>query len=234
MSSIKNRIIEHNKLNKLIFKEETHKYFVNGKEFISVTTKKQKYFPFKVNEVSRTVAERNWTTEDEVKEGWTIIAKNGSYIHELADRYCRKEKLNSEEINKIQHVKKFFGEHPEFEIVASEIQIFSSKYKVAGTIDLILRNTTNNRLYTIDWKTSSKDINKNDIWEMAKTPFKTIPNNKFYQYSLQLWAYNTILKEEYGIQVWDSLIIHLKNDFVSYVEIEPAQMIYEAEKLLMI
>jgi len=69
---------------------------------------------------------------------------------------------------------------------------------------------------------------------MAKRPFNTIPKNKFYQYSLQIWTYNTILKEEYGIQIWDSLVIHLKNDYKSYVKIEPITMLYEAEKLLML
>lgn len=234
MNSILNKILTHNKENNLEFIEETHKYYVNKKEFISVTTKIGKYFPFKVDEVSRKVAEKNWTTEDEIKENWSILTKNGSHIHKLAEKYLNKEKLSEFELEKIEHVRNFLKEHEEFEIIASEIQIFSKKYQVAGSIDLIVRNRDTNRLFTIDWKTSNKEINKNDIWEMAKRPFNTIPKNKFYQYSLQIWAYNTILKEEYGIEVWDSLIIHLKNDYKSYVKIEPITMLYEAEKLLML
>lgn len=202
MNSIKQKILTHNKNNNLKFIEETHKYFIdNNLELISVTTKKQKYFPFKKEHVSREVAERNWTSEDEVLEEWNILAKNGSYIHKLAEKYCNKEQLSQDELNKIQHVIKYFKEHPEYEIIGTEIKIFSRKYQVAGTIDLIIKDNFTGRLFTIDWKTSRKEINKNDVWEMAKSPFQNLPNNKFYQYSIQIWTYNTILKEEYNIEI---------------------------------
>jgi len=149
MNSILSKILAHNKENNLEFIEESHKYYVNKKEFISVTTKIGKYFPFKVDEISRKVAEKNWTTEDEVKETWDLLAKNGSHIHKLAEKYLNKEKLSKFELEKIEHVINFLEEHEQFEIIASEIQVFSKKYQVAGSIDLIVRDRNTNRLYTI-------------------------------------------------------------------------------------
>ena len=58
-----------------------------------------------------------------------------------------------------------------------------------------------------------------------------IPNNKFYKYSLQLAVYMLILKEEYGIEIYDAFMVHLRNDG-SYLKIEPIGMLYEGQMLL--
>lgn len=231
MNEISQKIFSHNQNNNLKFVEQTHKYFINSEEYISVTTKIQKYFPFKRDEVSKIIAEKNWTTEKEVTDEWDALTKNGSAIHELIEQYLKNENLG-DKLQYINHAITFLQDHKEFEIIASEIRVFSKKYKVAGSIDLIVKDKSTNKLYTIDWKTSRKDINKSDFWEMGKKPFNKIPKNKFYQYSLQLSTYNKILKEEYGVEIWDSYIVHLKNDFKTYLKIEPMNMDYESEILL--
>ena len=233
MNQILKTILERNEKFDLKFEEETHKYFIlNNIELISTTTKLNKYFPFNREKISREVAERNWVCEDEVLDEWEILAKNGSYLHLLAERYANGKKLSEENLKHINHIIKFFKENPNYEVLGTEIKIFSKKYSIAGTIDLLLKEKQTNRIYTLDWKTSRREILKDDIWEMAKKPFEKIPNNKFYKYSLQIWIYNEILKEEYKIDVWDSLIVHLKSDLKTYRIIEPCQMSYEAKEFL--
>ncbi len=228
MDEIKETILKHNEKYNLRFIKKTHQYFIqNNLELISVTKKKELYFPFEKDKISRELALKNFSSQEEILSNWSLLAEYGSYIHDLADKYVNNLPLTKIELNQINHIINFFKENSNFEIIASEIKIFSLKYKIAGTIDLILRDKNNNKIYTLDWKTSQKEIEKNDIWQMAKYPFKTIPNNKFYQYSLQIWVYNLILKEEYGIEVYDSLIIHLKNDSNSYRLIIALNMEYE-------
>lgn len=232
MSSIQEKIVRHNEKFKLKFIEESHEYFIeDNKKLLSVTTKISQFFPFNQKKISREVAMKNWTCEDEVLEEWKILRDNGSYIHQLAEKYCKDDKLTEDEKQKIQHVINFFKENLDYEIVASEIQMFSKKYNVAGTVDLIVKDKKNKRLYIVDWKTSRKEIDKNQIFSMAKRPFEHLPNNKFYLYSMQLACYVTILKEEYGIEVWDSYIVHLRYDG-TYSIIEPVNLLYEAEELL--
>lgn len=224
-------ILSHNKQNKLRFLKEVHKYLIDENlELQSVTQKKSKYFPFNVKKVARQVALRNWTVEEEIIQFWNSLRDYGTKIHDLAQKVSENQNLSLEEKEKIKSVIKFFKDHPQFEVILAEIPIFSRKYKMAGTIDLIVKDTNTNNLFTIDWKTSQKQIKKNDIWHMAKAPFEELPNNKFYNYSLQLSTYNLILKEEYNIQIYDSLIVRLLED--NYEIIEPINMDCEAEELV--
>ncbi len=229
MNNILNKIIDHNSKNNLKFIEESHSYFLGEKELLSVTQKISKFFPFNAKKISRDVAERNWVTEDEILYGWEVLRHNGSYIHILAEKYCKEQELSSKEKEVIKAVIFFFDDNPEYKIIASEIKIFSSKYSIAGTIDLILE--IDGKLWIVDWKTSNKTIDKKQIFSYAKEPFSALPNNKYNIYSLQLSVYSRILKEEYGIEIWDSCFVHLKPDGTYQVH-DRIVLDYEAEELL--
>jgi len=183
LKEIKKIILEKNKKFELKFDEENHKYFIeNNLELLSVTSKISKFFPFDFKKVSRVVAEKNWVTENEVQDEWNSLRDYGSYIHELAEKYCNNEELDKNELDDIVHVIDFFEDHKNYEIIASEIQIFSKDFGVAGTIDLILKDKETNRLFIVDWKTSRKNIDRKQVWNYAKKPFEELPNNKFYSY----------------------------------------------------
>jgi CRISPR/Cas system-associated exonuclease Cas4 (RecB family) len=231
MNLVKSNILKHNLENGFRFIEDEHKYYVGDQEYISVTTKLGKYFVFNKKKISREVAYRNWVTEEEVISDWDYRRDSGRYIHELANKYLENKDLKTDELNLILHVIDFIKEHPEFEIVASELGIFSKKYAIAGTIDLILKDKHTNKLYTLDWKTSRKSIAKNEYFTMARDPFTYLPNSKLYLYSMQLWAYNLILAEEYGIEIWDSIIVHLQ-DNSKYIKIVSRDLRTEAKHFL--
>lgn len=233
MSSIKSKIFEHNSKHNFKFIDDEHKYLVNTEEYISVTTKLSKYFVFNKQKISREVALRNWTTEDEVISDWDYRRDMGSYTHELANKYIEGETMTQDELEVITHIIDFLNEHKEFEIIASELGIFSSKYKIAGTIDVILKEKSTGRYFTLDWKTSRKSIAKNEYFTMAREPFRHLPNSKLNMYSMQLWAYNLVLKEEYGIEIWDSFIVHLQ-DSKKYIKIIPRDLRTEVEQFLLL
>ncbi|MCB9362148.1 PD-(D/E)XK nuclease family protein [Candidatus Woesearchaeota archaeon] len=234
MDGVKASIESHNRKNKLRFDPESHTYAIKNNQVLpSVTERISSYFPFDLSRASRMVAEKQGVYQDEVLEYWEYLRNAGTRVHELAERYCSNQDISPQELEYIRHVRDFFKEHPEFEIIDAEVKIFSQKFLTAGTIDLIYRNRGNGRLHILDWKTSQKEITKNSHFNTGKSPFSHIPNNKFHIYSLQLAAYMHILKEEYGIEIWDSMIVHLKDD-QTYTKIEPMNLLCEAEELLSI
>ena len=112
MDKIKNIILKKNKRLNLQFEENKHIYSIlNNIKLSSVTTKISKYFPFDAKLVSREIAEKNWTTEEEILNNWEILRQNGSYIHNLAEKYCNNKKLNSKELELISNIIKFFKEN---------------------------------------------------------------------------------------------------------------------------
>ena len=76
---------------------------------------------------------------------------------------------------------------------ASEKIIFSERLKLCGTADIILRHKKTNRLYLLDFKTSSEISKKNKFGKFAYHPVTHLPDNNYTQYSLQLNAYRKLL-----------------------------------------
>ena len=226
------KIKEHNKKHNLKFDEENHAYTIlDGIKLDSVTTRLKDFFPFDAKEIAKKVGEIRGIEPEAILEDWERIRENGTHTHFLAEKLCNGDKLCTEELEKVKHVALFLADHPHFKILGSEIRVFSRKYKAAGTVDIMLLNEENDKLYLLDWKTSSKEIEKEQCWENAKGVLKDLPHNKFYQYSMQVAVYTYILKQEYGIQVYDSLLVHLRDD-QTYRVIEPTDLLMFAEDVL--
>jgi CRISPR/Cas system-associated exonuclease Cas4 (RecB family) len=222
------KISRHNKENNLEFNKEEHKYFVNGVEFQSVTKFLKNFFPFDRKRIARQIAEKTFTTEDEILESWDKVKDNGAFVHDLIDKFCKKQELSKEELNKLQGVLKFFKEN-NYEIITSEIKVFSTKLKLAGTIDLIAMDKLGN-LFIIDWKTNRKFIDKKEVFEMARKPLEEFSNNKFYQYSFQLSLYRLILEYEYKINIYDSFLVQINEE--DYQIINTLDLTYDVKELL--
>ncbi|MEK6828038.1 MAG: PD-(D/E)XK nuclease family protein [Nanoarchaeota archaeon] len=226
------KISKHNKEFNLKFDEDNHRYTIlKDIQLDSVTTRLKDFFPFDAEKVAREVAARRGVNHKQILEDWEKIRDNGTHTHFLAEKLCNGNKLCAEDLAKVKHVIQFLEDHPHFKILGCEIIIFSKKHKLAGIVDLILLNNKNSKLYILDWKTSNKEIEKDQYWDMAKGKLKELPHNKFYQYSLQVAVYMAILKLEYGIEVYDSLLIHLKND-QTYRVIEPTDLLMYVQEVL--
>jgi CRISPR/Cas system-associated exonuclease Cas4 (RecB family) len=206
-------INKRNKESNLQFNEAEHIYTIEGSIVLeSVTTKLKKFFPFDLEAISKKVASIRGVTQDEIKAMWKKTADDGTEVHLLAEKYSLGQDLSDEELGKIKHAIAFFKKNDHLEILGCEVQLFSKKYGVAGTADLMVRNKENNKIYVLDYKTCNKEIKKDDIYHMAQGVLKDFPNNKFYNYSMQVSVYSHLLKEEYGIEVYKSMLVHLKKD----------------------
>lgn len=236
LKEIKKKILEKNSKYNLVFNEEKHIYKITSNdvdiELPSVTTLISRYFPFRKKKIAQIVADKNWTTSNDVINYWSSLSDFGTYIHLIVEKYCNGEKLSLHDESMLDGLKKFFEDYNYFEIIAVELRLFSLKYHTAGTIDLLVKDKRNNRLITIDWKTSKKSISRKEVYGFGLKPFNYIESGKFFIYSLQVWGYNLILKEEYGIEIYDSLIVRLLPD--SYEIIEPYCMLDDIEELFLL
>jgi len=221
--------------NKLEFIDDTHEYFIEDKKskLTSVTTLLSEYFPFDADKIAEFLAGRRFVSKEEILDEWRERQEYGSFIHNTVEDYIKNKKPSNDSYEHIRHGIEFLNSIQEsHEIIGSEIVVFNSEFNIAGTIDLIIKEKETGKILTIDWKTGQKDIEKNDVWDYCKSPLNEIPNNKFYKYSMQLCMYNMILKETYGIDIWDSYILHLRDDGENYDKHECINLDYEVELIL--
>jgi ATP-dependent exoDNAse (exonuclease V) beta subunit len=213
MNEIIKKIKDHNTKHNFSFNEKYHIYTIlNGTRLESVTTKLKKFFPFDAKKISKKVAEIRGISQEEVLLEWKKTADTGTKIHLLAEKFCKGETLTKEELERIKHAVMFFKHNPHLEILGTEVSVFSKEHKIAGTVDLIVKNKQNDKIYLLDYKTCKKEIKKEEHFENALGVLSDFANNKFYNYSMQVSIYSHILKNEYDIPVYDSMLLHLRND----------------------
>lgn len=205
------------------FSPDKHRYTVDGVYYPSVTGVVKKYKkPFDREGISNRVAKREGKTQEEVLAEWSKKGKKatdlGTEVHELIEAYWRGQHPMIEGHVYSDEAKKRFSAFlafrqeklPNIEPVEPELKVFSRKYKVAGTIDLLAFNKRDGHLYIFDWKTNKEfrtDTGK--AWDQLLPPFEDLDENELNNYSIQLSMYKVILKEEAGIDVAGIALIHL-------------------------
>lgn len=228
MQTIINKI---NEKHDLTFNAKTHTYYANNEELDNVTTYLQTIFPFNKEKISKAVAQKTGKTQKTILKQWEKQTRHGTKTHNLIQKHLQRNNLSIKEKKEIANAINFFKENENWEIKAIEAKIFSKQHKIAGTVDLILKNTENNKYYLADWKTSKKTIQKNKAYKKAKKPFHYLPSNKFHKFSMQLSLYQAILQHQYDISIYDTFVIHLKRD-KTYEVIDTMTLIYEANQIL--
>jgi ATP-dependent exoDNAse (exonuclease V) beta subunit len=94
-----------------------------------------------------------------------------------------------------------------------EVIIYSEELGIAGSIDVLAKDTKNDTYIIIDWKTS-KSISKSSFGgRMGIHPITShLMDCKYVHYSMQLSLYRYLIEEFYGIKVSNLLIAHLKDN----------------------
>jgi hypothetical protein len=178
------------------FFEETHKYFLHGKEFTSVTTVLGFFKePFDPNgHITRQCAKRDGITVDQVKENWHKIKvegqERGKRFHSQAEHFIKTGKiLNKDYKDVVRQLKKMKipGE------LYSEVGLHSPTYSIAGTCDLISLDGDATTSY--DFKTNKAFTVKSKYGKYLLHPLEHLPECDLVTYSLQLCIYNLMLKE---------------------------------------
>jgi hypothetical protein len=227
--------------NEVTYYDEPHKYFVNGKELISVTTLLGRY--------EKEFNEDYWAgvksleykiSPKEVKEGWRFINEvgttRGSFSHDYAENLFNNKIFpqNTEDIvknfgfNPISesslkvktHIDNFYKySFNKLIPIKTEYVVYDKEYGIAGMVDLLFWNVKAQEFQIWDWKTN-KDF---EGWSKTKG-YETevgienyngclsfLKKNDINHYSLQLGTYKHIIEKNTGIKLGKSYLVWISH-----------------------
>ena len=206
------------------FYEDEHKYETdNCKDFTSATTFIHKFFPeFDSDTISKRYAKKHDRTQQDVLDEWNAINVEanlqGTNVHLYCENKLIGKKLPEPRNEKEVKIRVYADEAidkllAQYELVETEKIIFSEKHKIAGTIDLVLRDKKTGEIVLLDWKTN-KEIVLSSYWKKyGFCPVEHLESVNYNHYSLQLNLYRyLLLKENYYENVGGMKIVHLKPD----------------------
>lgn len=205
---------------KIILEPNTHKYYNTdtNEEYTSVSAVldsiKQ---PFDTELHAARVAKREGLDPEYVKSVWadkTITACNqGSNEHNALENFFKNGTIEpkfKKLINNIDSIVKVFDNRYSKHKILSEKIVYSDKFKVAGTVDLILE--FNKYFIIIDFKTNEKFDFYNKYNEKLLKPVEYLDNCKFNVYALQLSLYAYMLENTLNKPCKNLLILYIKRN----------------------
>lgn len=167
---------------------------------------------------------------------WKKSADYGTLVHNQIEDYCNEPTILTEKLEPMaKQAIKYLGYHGLDEVpytldddlsdlnyeIHPEAKIYSEKWKLAGTIDLLAMKD-DGTVIVGDWKTNkkftTKPYNKGD--RGLTTISKQLSHCKLNTYALQIMIYAYILKTEYDIDATHYHIIHLTDKGYNVYEID--------------
>jgi len=233
--------------NEVTFHDEPHKYYVDGKELVSVTTLIHRYQEeFDEDYWSDYKANEYTLTQREVLRAWEFINKKGtmkgSAIHDYAERlflnkifpYPKQQILDEfgfdpvlpeYEITK-KHVDNFYNDiQGKLIPIRTEMIIYDRESLIGGMLDILFYNVKMKQFQIWDWKTNKK-FDK----EMKSRHFHDelfmLEDSDLEIYSLQLAMYKMIIEKNTGIKLGKSYIVWFSHNNENYEIIETKDRSY--------
>ena len=119
----------------------------------------------------------------------------------------------------------------------TEWAIFHEEYEVAGQIDCVFKDTTDDTYHMVDWKRVEKDIDENDGHQYKDPRYGFGPcahmlDNKFNTYLLQQNLYAYILRDGYNFQISSMWVVQIHPRRASYTCFQVSQDTDIAKRIL--
>lgn len=184
----------------LEFDEENHTYTVNGSELESVTKFIGSFFaPFNQEEIAQKLSDKTGRAVEEYYKEWQEARDHGTRVHKAIENYFNANSrivLEPKDIYKYHEAIRVLDIRPAHREKELEKQIFSTKYKLAGTIDYIEYDHKMRTIALMDWKTNNKIHDKGFMGQKAKAPISELDDCAYNKYKLQLSIYAYLILEE--------------------------------------
>jgi len=207
----------------LVFEEKEHRYHVDGEEFTGATTFLKQFFPaFNAKRIAGFVAKKREVDTSVVLEEWDKTRDDacalGNAVHEFIEYMLGDESKGRCMAGEPDSIKRritraavmLINLMPQFEVVAVELQVFSLKHNIAGTVDALFRHKETGEIHMYDWKTNKEILMKSKYYKKGLDPIKHMQDCNFSKYSLQLNLYKRILEEEgYFDKIHHMAIVHV-------------------------
>lgn len=195
------------------FNEADHKYLIDNKQFISVTTILGLY----ENEFDKTYWANRKSDElgvpvESILERWQktndISKARGTQIHRYLECLFRGYPLpelpisHSEPLNRlVENLRKTYTP------LKSEMKIADRENGICGTLDQILLNRNTGKLSIFDWKTNKKISNKG--FGKLKYELSDLDDCELNNYSLQIGLYENIIRRYTDLEFEQNYIVHI-------------------------
>ena len=234
-----NLINAHPRDKRIKFYPEPHSYTIDASPAPSVSNVISKFFPeFDSYGIAATLSPSNplfGLSVEEIVETWHKSSKDardkGAFLHEQIEKYYLGEKY--EESEEFHLFKKFVSEHKDIKPYRSEWRVFDEEYSIAGTIDLISKNSIGYDIY--DWKRSKKVVDtdhprdsswfgkpiKVNAWgRVGIGKLKDIDDTSYNRYCLQQSLYKFILEKNYNLKISKMFLVVLYPEYDNYYKVE--------------
>lgn len=233
--------------------DEPHKYFVDNKQLISVTTIIHKYQnEFDEEYWSAYKANQHGLEPYEIKRAWQFInhkgTMKGSFIHDytenlflnkkfeypkkkILDRFGFDPILKEYEITK-KHVDNFYNDvRGRLIPIKTEYVVFDRESMIAGMLDMLFWNVKMQEFQIWDWKT-----NKNFSFECKERnlidDLYLLEESDMEIYSLQLEMYKYIIEKHIPIKLGKSYVVWFSHNNDNYQVIEMKNRRIYIEKII--
>ena len=209
------------RFNDLTYYDEPHKYFLNGKELLSVTTMVGQYKEkFDEKYWSEIKAAEYGITPEEVIRGWKFINRKGtmkgSIIHDYGEnlllnkvfKYPKEEIIGEFGFDPIRpeyeitknHVDRFVEHTKNILIpIKTELVVYDEESLVGGMLDILFYNLKEKEFQIWDWKTN-KDFTEENHERQLKDFMFVLQESDLEIYSLQLQAYKHIIEKNTNLK----------------------------------
>lgn len=239
--------------NHVKYYDEPHKYFINDRELISVTTLLHKYTE-EFDEVYWSINKANEFNEtpENIKYLWKFINKKGtgkgSFIHDYTENlflnkifpYPKEKIINEFGFDPIikeynitkNHVDQFYNDtHGKLIPIKAEYVVCDDEYGIGGMIDMIFYNVKSKQFQLWDWKTNKAFSYENEYNKM-KGVLSHIDECDLEIYSLQLELYKYIIEKYTSIKLGDSYLVWFSHNNISYKVIKTKDRSKEVKLIL--
>jgi ATP-dependent exoDNAse (exonuclease V) beta subunit len=228
---------ELNKFNNIVYHDEPHEYYINGKKAVSVTKLLHKLEkPFDSKYWSTRKAEERGCSPEEILAEWKLKAdiacEKGHSIHayienRLANKvfpYPEKKikamfegqdpvKPRYDKIVKL--IEKFNSDISNRLIsVKSELVVGDEDYLICGMIDQLFYNKKSGMLEIWDWKSNTELTTESNY--NFQYPLNHLSNSKLDTYSLQLNTYKHIIEKNTNLKLGNCYLVWFNEENEDY------------------
>lgn len=239
--------------NDVTYYDEPHKYFVDGKELISVTTVIHKYQDV-FDEVlwSNIKAQQYNLKPQEILRAWKFINKKGtmkgSAVHDYAENLFLNKKfvypkkqivsefgfdpvINEYNLTK-KHVDRFHSDvQGKLIPIRTEFVIYDKESGIAGMLDMLFYNVRMKEFQIWDWK-SNKDFTYTCSERHLKDDLFLLEDCDLEVYSIQLQLYKYIIEKYCNIKLGKSYLVWFSHRNDNYKIIETKERSYYVNKII--
>ena len=226
----------------IVFVEKGHQYFINGDfNYISVTTIVRSIFPkFDTDGlIEKMILDKNPKYKDkspetiklEWKNNGEMAAMEGTRLHRNIELYSNGIPVmdDSKEFNFFLIFKEKYGY---LEAYRTEWFIYDEEFRIAGSIDMIYKDTRDDTYHIYDWKRTKPFSSKSSKNNVGFGPFSNIPNSNLWHYSLQLNIYKYLLEKNYNKIISSMTLCRLHPNSRKYQLVDIKNMTQQVELLL--